>query len=261
MKKEDKVGQDQLYDLLTSRELGWKAIVYDLIKTEQLDPWDIDITLLSNKYIEKITKIQELGEGSFFITSKVLLAAALLLRIKSEILKNNLRSIDEILFEKKENKIELAKENMMVDFMKDTSPQIFPRTPMPRSKKVTLNELMLALNKAINTENRRIKRHISKKRAQTEIGFAVFPKKYIDLHEQIKNVFNKLKDFFTKKEKVLFDELLTERTKEEKIATFVPLLHLDNQKKVWLEQSAPFKEIEVWMKKELAERARTTEQH
>ena len=106
--KEDKekvpkpsVNQEQVHDLLFSRELGWQEIIYDLINTEQLDPWNINITILTEKYL---IKIQELEEADFFVSSKVLLAASLLLRIKSEILLNKyIQSIDDILFGKKGN--------------------------------------------------------------------------------------------------------------------------------------------------------------
>ncbi|GAI77431.1 unnamed protein product, partial [marine sediment metagenome] len=38
------VKQEQVHDLLFNREIGWQEIIYDLINTEQLDPWDINIT-------------------------------------------------------------------------------------------------------------------------------------------------------------------------------------------------------------------------
>ena len=94
----ERVGQNELYNLLVSRELSWQAIIYDLIKSEQLDPWDIDLVLLTQKYLEKI---KELEEASFHVSSKILHAAAILLRIKSEILLSKyLKSLDEILFGK-----------------------------------------------------------------------------------------------------------------------------------------------------------------
>ena len=96
------VKQEQIHDLLFSREIGWQEIIYDLINTEQLDPWDINLSVLTNKYL---AKIQELEEADFFVSSKVLLAASLLLRIKSEILLNHyIPSLDDILFGKKEEK-------------------------------------------------------------------------------------------------------------------------------------------------------------
>ena len=33
------------------------------------------------------------------------------------------------------------------------------------------------------------------------------------------------------------------------ITSFYPLLHLDNQKKVWLHQPEHFEEIDIWLKK------------
>ena len=36
--------------------------------------------------------------------------------------------------------------------------------------------------------------------------------------------------------------------KEEKIISFLPLLYLEDQKKIWLEQKAPFEEIYIWLK-------------
>src|SRR3989344_6862166 len=90
------VGQEQVHDLLFNREIGWQDIIYDLINTEQLDPWDINITILTEGFLSKIKAYEEMD---FFISSKVLLAAAFLLRIKSEmIISRYMRSIDSILF-------------------------------------------------------------------------------------------------------------------------------------------------------------------
>ena len=65
------VKQEQIHDLLFNRELGWQEIIHDLINTEQLDPWDVNIVILTDKYLERIQKFEE---TDFFISSKVLLA-------------------------------------------------------------------------------------------------------------------------------------------------------------------------------------------
>ena len=85
-KGSSKIGQEQIHGLLFGEQLSWQAIIYDLINSEQLDPWDIDLVLLTNKYLERVKKLEE---ENFFVSSKVLFAAALLLRIKSEILLNH----------------------------------------------------------------------------------------------------------------------------------------------------------------------------
>jgi len=248
----DKVNQEQLYNLLVSRELSWQAIIYDLIKTEQLDPWDIDLTVLAQKFLEKILKLQELEESAFFISSKVLLAAAILLRLKSEILRENIREIDEILFEpKNKGKIEAMRNpQIIIEELEAESRILSPKTPLPRSRKVTIQELMNALERAMNTEQRRIKRTLSLNRARRELDF-LFPKPLIDIPKRIRELWGRLKGIFSKnkQEKIMFSSLLTTQTKEEKISTFVPLVFLDHQKRVWLEQPEIFGDIEVWSKR------------
>lgn len=237
------VKQNQIHDLLFSRKIGWQEMIYDLINTEQLDPWDINITVLTDKYLEQISKVEE---SDFFVSSKVLLAASLLLRIKSEILLNRyVKSIDDILFGKKEEK----RYNLERIELDEDIPQLVPRSPMPRFRKVTLNELMEALNKAISTENRRIKKEIVNRNAIRETELSL-PKRKFSIKDKIKGIYTKLVIHFnTNKEhkKITFTELIG-KDKEERIISFSPLLHLENQKKVWMEQPEHFEEIDIWLK-------------
>ncbi len=237
------VKQEQIHKLLFSRELGWQDIIYDLINTEQLDPWDIDITILSDKYLEKI---KQLEEADFFISSKVLLAAALLLRIKSEILLNKyIRSIDEILFGKEEKKKYVVEKIEL----EEEIPQLTIKSPIPRLKRVTLKELLESLNKAITTENRRIKKEILNTNALRETGISL-PKRRFNIKNKIREIHDKLSLHFkknTEEKKISFTKLIGE-DKEERVISFSPLLHLENQKKIWLEQENHFEEIYIWLK-------------
>jgi len=240
MKVGDKVGHEELYSLLVSRELSWQQIIYDLISSEQLDPWNIDLIKLTQRYVEKI---KELEEASFFISSKVLLAAAILLRIKSELLIDRyIKSLDEILFGKEEKK-----EKPPIEINLDDVAELFPKTPLPRQRKVTLPELMSALNKAMTTEHRRIKKEIAVRHAITRFDHLI-PKKSINIRFKIKEIYQKIKAFFSKNkiEKMAFTQLSS--SKEEKLATFSPLLHLDNQERILLQQLKHFDEIYIYMK-------------
>jgi segregation and condensation protein A len=241
-KEEHSTKQEQVHDLLFSKEIGWKDILYDLINTDQLDPWDIDITILSEKYLEKIQKLEE---QDFFISSKVLLAAALILRIKSEILLNEyIKSIDEILFGKKETSITKEFERIELD---DEIPELIPKSPIPRFRKVTLNELMESLNKAIITENRRIKREIIEKNAVRESSISL-PKRTISIKDKIKEIHEILIIHLQENEKVHLDKLIG-KEKENKISVFSSLLHLENQKKIWIHQEKHFGDIHIWHQK------------
>lgn len=239
-----RIGQEQFYDILTNDDYAWQSIIHELINTEQLDPWDIDIVVLTHKYLEKIRNLEE---ANFIVSSKVLLAAAFLLKIKASILLNkHIKSLDEVLFGREEKK-EYVRERIEID--KSEIPMIYPRTPLPRSRKVTLQELIGALDKAIKTEGRRIKREISGKIRLRETG-VVMPRRKINLNDKIKEVYAKIKDFLAAKKplhRVKFSDIAG-KDREERILTFIPLLHLEFQKKLWLDQERHFDEIWILLR-------------
>ncbi len=248
MERDDGIGQSQVYDLVTGKQADWQTIIYDLIHTEQLDPWNIDIVLLTNKYFEKIA---EMDEADFYVSSKVLLAAALLLRIKSDLLLNfHIKSIDEILFGKKDDTKQII-ERIEID--EGELPILIPKTPLPRHKKVSLDELMTALNQAMDTENRRIKKEVAIKRAH-KLSHVDIPKfKKIDLKDRIKQFYARILTAVKKKQglekhsnKVKYADLIGEE-REEKLACFLPLLHLSNSRKLWLEQEEHLDDIWVFL--------------
>ena len=239
----EKVGQDQIHGLLFEEKLGWKEIIYELINTEQLDPWDIDICLLSNKFLGKV---RELEEANFFISSQVLLAASLLLRLKSELLLNHyIPSLDDILFgKKKEESKKYSQERIELD---EEVPGLALRTPLPRFRKVTLEELMSALGQAIKTENRRIRKIVVAKQQEMETSLSI-PRHKINIKDRIREVYSQLKRAFANRdEKLAFSEF-SGKTSDEKVASFIPLLHLDNQHKIWLEQDGHLEEIWILLK-------------
>ena len=254
----EKIGQEQFYEVVTGRQPDWHSIIYDLINSEQLDPWDIDIVVLTRRYFEKIIELEEKASSDnsegpdFYISSKVLLAAALLLRIKSEFLLNrHIKSIDDILFGKKDEKKYIMER---IEINEDELPVLIPKTPLPRARRITLNELMAALTKAINTESRRIKKEVAIKRAKklSEVDFPSFRK--IDLKDRIKRFYARilttLKKGSTGPERELNKtcySYLVGKEREERLACFLPLLHLGNTKKLWLEQEKHMDEIWIFL--------------
>jgi segregation and condensation protein A len=246
--EKEKIGPNQVYGIITSKRPDWKGIIYELVDTEQLDPWDIDIVLLTNRYFEKL---HELENADFYISSKVLLAASLLLRIKSELLYNkHLKSIDDILFNRQE---EEKKTFEKIEIEEDELPILIPKTPLPRARRVTLNELMSALNKAINTESRRIRREVAVKRAErlSEVDFPKITR--IDLKDRIKQFYARILTYLRKPakpdkdyNKVGYSKLVGQQ-REERLAAFLPVLHLSNTKKLWLEQEKHLDEIWIFL--------------
>jgi segregation and condensation protein A len=231
---------DQIYNMLIQKdEITWQSILLDLIKSEQMNPWNIDITLLTKRYLEAVRKMQE---ANFFISGKVLLACALLLKIKSNKLVNEeIYNFDSQLFKQEETYEELEELFNQAPLPNYERPKLTIKTPLPRKRKVTLQDLMTALQKALEVEKRRnVKRELFNS-VKVEI-----PQKKIDISELITSVYTKIVDYFkTRKEKLTFTKLVNSDKKEDKVLTFIPLLHLDNQEKIIISQDEPFGEINI----------------
>ncbi|MBU1204065.1 MAG: segregation/condensation protein A, partial [Nanoarchaeota archaeon] len=234
--------QDQIYNLLVSEDkITWKTLIYELIKTEQLNPWDIDISLLSKRYVESI---RTLKNANFFVSGKMLLASAILLKMKSnKLLTEDISRFDSQLYAGEEELLDTYEPmGIGTRFNQEIAePRLTIRTPLPRKRKVTIQDLMDALQKALEVNQRRVIRH--KERTQTNIKM---PEKKTDILEVISTVYNKIKDFFiTKKEKLTFTKLVQSEKREDKIYNIIPLLHLDYQQKINLKQEQHFGEIEI----------------
>lgn len=234
----DRINQNQFFNLISSNELSWQAIIYDLIKTEQLDPWDINLATLAEKYV---TTIQQLEDTNFFISSKILLACSLLLRLKSEILINSyIQDLNDALYGKKDEK---RYEIERIEIDENDLPILSPRTPMARHKKVTLQELMKALDHAINTESRRIRKEIKSRQATKGI-LKILPRdNFVPLKTRIKSIFGIVKTHLNDNEHMKFHHMA--ESKEEKLASFVPILHLSNNGKIFLRQQEHFSHIHM----------------
>lgn len=236
-------GHERIFQLLYKEdEVTWQTLLYELIKKEQLNPWDINVSLLTKKYIDTIKKLKELD---FRISGKVLLAAAILLKIKStRLLNEDLSEFDRLLTQSEEELIEeLDLEEPQRHY--DEKHPLIPRTPQPRKRKVSVFDLVKALEKALEVKQRRVMNSIPPMDVK-------IPEKKRDITQVIRDVYIKIKSYFVRNQqnKLTFSQLVPSQTKEDKIYTFIPLLHLTTQRKVDLEQKEHFGEIEIMLNSE-----------
>jgi len=228
-------------------EVTWQSLLYELVKKEGMNPWDINISLLTKKYIDTIKKLKELD---FRISGKVLLAAAILLKMKSNrLLNEDLSEFDRLLTQEEELIEELDLEEQQ-QYKLWEKPILIPRTPQPRKRKVSIFDLVNALEKALEVKQRRVLNSIPPMNVKV-------PERKRDMTEVIREVYSKIKSFFmiNSQKKLTFSQLVPSQKKEDKLFTFIPLLHLTNQRKVNLEQKEHFGEIEIMLnaKKEVDE--------
>lgn len=241
---------DRIFSILFSKadEVTWQSIIYELIKSEQMDPWDIDVSILAQKYI---SMLRTLKEHDFRVSGKVLLAAAILLKMKSNrLVGEDLTELDRILIGVEEEMEDLGFDEAGEAAKIGEIPALIPRTPQPRKRKVSIFDLVDALERALEVKKRRLLNSIPPLNIEA-------PKRKKDITQIIREVYGRIKSFFigALKDRLTFSKLLPSETKEDKVYTFIPLLHLAQQNKIELVQEVPFGDIGVLLKKKEDSRA------
>ena len=223
--------------IFQSDDITWQSLLYELAREGKIDPWDIDISILAQEYMKALSKLKELN---FKLSGKVILAAAILLKLKAERI-----GLEQLLaLTNPESVVEDEPEiaDNSGDFEKRfTKVKIDPKIPLPRKRKVTLFELIEALRKAIEVEERRKLRH-----TETLNPVTIRPEiKKINVFEKVEELFRKIKGLIGKLRRtaINFEELIPSKEKKEIVWTLIPLLHLAQLNKVELRQDEPFGKI------------------
>lgn len=228
---------DKIFDILFNKdEITWQSIIFELVRTEEMNPWDVDVSTLSHKYIEMIKKMQKMD---LRISGKVLLAAALLLRIKSDRLMGaDLEAFDKMMAGEEDSFLD--EEGSLAEDAKRfyEKRQLIPKTPQPRKRKVSIYDLVSALEKALEVRNRRVLNNV-------EIPSMSMPERKFDITKVIDELYAQISNIFNQKNRTTFSELVPSDSKQDKVYTFVPLLHLENSRKIDMEQESHFGEIGI----------------
>ncbi len=244
MNVDNPVVHDQIIDLVFKEdELSWQSMLLDLVEQERMDPWNIDVSVLSRKFLDLLIKMKELD---FRITGKVVLAAALLLKLKSDrLMDEDLAALDDLINGTEENQFFDDVFDGMIPFAEneyETMPKIVPKTPQPRKRKISVYDLVEALEKALEVEGRR--------KNFEKIPEVKVPEKKKDISEIMDEIYSQVKKHYKKnkhKKSLSFSQLVPSENKEDKVYTFIPLLHLENARKVEMFQQQSFGEINIDM--------------
>ncbi|MEM5828198.1 MAG: segregation/condensation protein A [Candidatus Aenigmatarchaeota archaeon] len=207
---------------------NWEKLIYYIVEFENLNPYDIDLVKLCDKFLEYINKAKELD---FRIPAKVLYIAIFLLKLKVDLLFPQEQEIQEEIREILElPKIDISNLELSL-----------PIKRLPISQ-ITLEELIDSLRKVLSLKEKKEKRRILRKEIEDRL------KNYfeeIDIEKIIQQVYEKIESLLKSKEKILFDEILTNRSFREVYSSFVSILHLELQQKIKTFQENPFDKIVI----------------
>lgn len=203
----------------------WREMLLDLVITEKLDPWNIDLVEITSKYLKSIKKMQVLD---LHIPANLILAASILLRFKSDAIRLE------------EEQPVVAQETFITE---DGEPVEIPmlelRTRIPPKRKVSLDELVQAMEEVFESQ---------RKREEALTAPKITPKMLIklpeyDIEEKMKETLGRIKSGADTEGMITFSSLLKEGTREEIVHELLPLLFLANNRVIRIFQEKFFGEI------------------
>lgn len=213
-------------------ELGEPAeVLVDLARRGEIDPWDIDIALATEKFLQYIDSLER---RDLRIPARTLLYASILLRLKS----------DQMEGQEEEEEIEPEEIEEAAPQREEVLDQL-PRPPLRRHTKrpVTLDELISELKKA---------EVVGRRKAMRERWPILAEKKILDpsheegIEERILALGPILDDMFMEKTTITFQEINTRNGETEAgVTNYVSLLFMAQRRQVWLEQEEIFGELFV----------------
>ena len=217
---------DDLVSLI--EQPAWKTILISLVKTERMDPWNIDIVVLAQKYIEKIRALQQ---SDLRLPANAILASAILLKFKARALR--LSSIEE---EEADMKALLTEEQLLGGMMPEL---ISPR--LLREGKVSLDMLVESIEEVLE----KTKSKVQKERDRRDAPVFNLPFSTMNLEEKMEEVLSLSKKFADHTGLALFSHMTDKMSSHEVIECFLALLFLVNTSQLNAWQDTLFGEIFV----------------
>ncbi len=216
---------------------AWKTILLTIVKQEKMDPWNIDIILLADKYLEKIGALEH---ANLRVPANAMLASAILLKTKSKTLR--ITTLEDL--EKAEAKKELTPEERAL--LAAGIPELRGTRSM-REGKVTLDELV----KSIETMLSKSRGKNSFARQFKEVEF-VLPFAGMDIEKRMDEVMQLVQQRADSQGMVLFSQLMNgNRAPNEVINVFIPILFLANKGQLSIWQEEFWQEIFISLKKKV----------
>ena len=205
-------------------------ILVSLAKNGEIDPWDIDIVDVTDRFLARVAELEKLD---LRVSSRTLLFASMLLRMKSDALEE---SEPEDLYE----------EEPVEDDLQACFPALKPKVRRHAKRRVTLSELIQELKKATKRKERSDVRRLVQVQVQEFDALAVAHSE--DIERQVKDMKRELKRRFALRDQVLFSELIVDDTVEAIVETYIPLLFMATRRQIQLEQKELFGDLSITCK-------------
>lgn len=205
-------------------------ILVSLAKNGEIDPWDIDVVDVTDKFLARLAELERLD---LRVSSRTLLFASILIRMKSDALEES--EAEDVDYDEPPD-----------DDVQACFPALKPKVRRHAKRRVTLSELIQELKKATKRKEKSDSRRLRQLQANDFDALTVAHTE--DVERQMKRVRRELKRRFGENKRVRFSELVVDRTAENIIETYIPLLFMATRRQILLEQQEFFGDIFITCK-------------
>ncbi|MCL5011282.1 MAG: segregation/condensation protein A [Candidatus Marsarchaeota archaeon] len=192
---------------------SWKEMLLDLIHSNNMNPWDIDLSEITEKYIQKIRSMKSMD---LRIPANVILASSILLKFKtlSLMIKDEPQEAEPVEIPKIEEEI----------------PNLVFKPTTQRARRVTLDELVKAVEEVLNDQ--------LKPRQQPMPKAFNITIKTENVNTIIKRIYDKMIVLKDSENLLLFSQLKEDSEKDNYVRNLLPLMHLMQDRKLnaWQEE-------------------------
>lgn len=229
------LNDEELINLMIS-EPSWEDVIVRIVAEEGMDPWQLDLIKLADVFAVYISKIDQMD---LRIPARFVLIAAILLRMKSDVLAGTPQKHALI------GEPGPEKDSELIRLLAQIPPLQPPVKRVPLGS-VTMEELIAALRKAFEVQERR---KTKKERLRQRVA-VVMPQEKEDITERISKLLDEINAAITEIEgSTTFSKLVKNWDRREIVRTLLPMLHLTQEGKITHEQPQLFEDIIVRKKK------------
>jgi segregation and condensation protein A len=205
---------------------AWKTILIDLVKSNKMNPWDIDLVELANRYFQKI---QALEKADLKLPANAILASTILLKFKARTIK--ISSIED----EEETTKEMTKEE--IQFFEQNIPELRHGRQL-RTGKITLDELVSNIEAILEKTKQR--GNILREKEIPEFKIML---NQVNIEKKIEETYLLIQKKADSQGITRFSQLITEKTPIEMVNVFIPMLFLTNKGKINIWQEEFWREI------------------
>ncbi|MFP4557979.1 MAG: segregation/condensation protein A [Archaeoglobaceae archaeon] len=240
-------------------------MLVELARRGDVDPWNVDVIDVTDKFLSELERAKKLD---LRISGRVLLFAAILIRMKADILTSEAishKQPEETVAAEQEPEGEIVPDEIDFEAFQEPEPdetefdeelvslerevqkdEVLDTLLKPRKKAkrfTTLKDLIHELQMAEDVEKKRKKRKRKKKDEEPEATRQTLGTPHEEnIEETIAKVEEELKYLFNRKTMLYFSEIVRGLNTEDTISYYLSILHLAYRKKVEVYQKELYEE-------------------